>query len=288
LSDAGNVQVGPGNMDRLVERIATAHGMDLGMYRRPYLERRFAARMRAVGIQSYRRYGDLLDTDPTEFAKLLDVLTINVTEFFRDEVVWDSIRSTVIPELIERKSQSRSPVIRAWSAGCATGEEPYSLAMLLLDSVKSAKSNLAVSVLATDIDPQALSFAKEAVFEASRAKSVSPDYRSKFTEVTDPGYFRLVQEVRDVIRFRKMSLFVDTPVRVIDILLCRNVFIYIDRRQQEHVVRNFVKALSPSGYLVLGRSEKLPPAALELLEPVDGRERIYRKRGRNSVRPGDR
>ncbi len=280
MSDAEKPQPNRGNIDRLITRISDAHGIDLSLYRKAYLERRLATRMRAIGVTSYRRYGDLLDSDPAEYARLLDTLTINVTEFFRDSAVWGSLRRNVMPELIERKRESRNRAIRIWSAGCATGEEPYSVTMMLLDMLGAEAPEFAVSVLASDIDPGAIARAKQGVYDKAKARGIPADYRLRFTRSVDSTHLAITDEVRDVIRFRKMSLFDDIPVKVIDLVLCRNVFIYFDREQQARVLENFNRAMSPGGYLVLGRSEKLSDAASTLLEPVDGNERIYRKRGR--------
>ncbi|PKQ15446.1 MAG: hypothetical protein CVT67_09510 [Actinobacteria bacterium HGW-Actinobacteria-7] len=280
MAEAEETAANRGSIDRLIRRISDAHGIDLALYRQPYLERRLAARMRVLGLTSYRRYGDLLEGDPAEYARLIDTLTINVTEFFRDSTVWDSIRRTVVPDLVTRKRDSRNRSIRVWSAGCATGEEPYSVAMLLLDILGDDAAHFATSVLATDIDPNALAKAKAGVFDKAKYKGVTADYRLRFTRAHGNAHFEVADEVRDVIRFRKMSLFDDIPVRVIDLVLCRNVFIYFDRQQQARVLENFNRAMTPGGYLVLGRSEKLSDAASTWLEPVDGNGRIYRKRER--------
>jgi chemotaxis methyl-accepting protein methylase len=236
--------------------------------------------MRALHVTSYRRYGDVLDSDPAEYPRLLDTLTINVTEFFRDSEMWSSLRRNVLPELIERKRESRNRAIRIWSAGCATGEEPYSVTMMLLDMLGTEAHKFNVSVLASDIDPSAIARAKQGVYDKAKARNLPADYRLRFTRPTGSTHFTMADEVRDVVRFRKMSLFDDIPVKVIDLVLCRNVFIYFDREQQARVLANFDRAMSPGGYLVLGRSEKLSDVASTLLEPVDGNERIYRKRGR--------
>jgi chemotaxis methyl-accepting protein methylase len=280
VPDAEKAQLGKGNIERLISRVSEAHGINLSLYRQPYLERRLAARMRVVGISSYRRYGDLLDSDPSEYSRFLDTLTINVTEFFRDAEMWASLRRNVLPELISRKRATRNRSIRIWSAGCATGEEPYSVTMMLMDALGADLSDFAVSVLATDIDPSALARARQGVFETHKARHIPADYRLRYTASAGPAQFKLADDVRAMIRFRKMSLFDDTPVRVVDLVLCRNVFIYFDREQQARVMAHFVHAMAPGGYLVLGRSEKLSDAAAGVLQAVDGGERIYRKRGR--------
>jgi chemotaxis protein methyltransferase CheR len=277
VSESGSAQVFRGSIDRLIGKINESRGIDLGLYRRAYLERRIAARLRTLDLHSYRQYADLLDADPTEYQQLIDTLTINVTEFFRDRVVWDSIRRNVVAPMIKLKLAGRSRTIRAWSAGCATGEEAYSIAMMLIDALGDQASRFLLSVTATDLDPVALGKAERAVFDLEALKHIPPNYQVRFTKTLDTSTFEITREVRERVRFQQFSLFDEPPIRAIDLLLCRNVFIYFDREQQARVIVNFRECLARGGCLVLGRSEKLPPEALSWLEAVDGKERIYRK-----------
>ncbi len=269
-----------GSLDKLIARIDDARGLDLSSYRRSYLERRIAARLRVAGVHSYRQYGDLLEADPHEYERLIDTLTINVTDFFRDKVVWDSLVRKALPELIASKQGGRTKTIRVWSAGCATGEEPYSLAMMLLGELGDAAKEYSISITATDLDADALARAERGVFAKERRRHIPPSYQVRFTRNVDGGSFEVLPEVRRLVRFQRMSLFDPTPLRVIDLVTCRNVFIYFDHDQQARVLENFWRALTRGGYLVLGRSEKLQPEAAQLFEHVDGKERIYRKPAR--------
>ncbi len=277
MTDAGSAQAYRGSLDRLIAQVQEVKGIDLAQYRRAYLERRLAARMRTLGVHSYRQYLEVLDGNPEEYTKLLDMLTINVTDFFRDEVVWDQIRRVVMPSIVEAKTQGRNRTIRMWSAGCATGEEPYSLAMMMLDVLGKDAHKFLVSVIATDLDPLALEFAQEAVYPRERGKRITPTHQVRFTEAYDKASFRISPEVRRMVRFSKSSLFDDAPMRVIDLILCRNVFIYFDRDQQTRVLDNFHRSLARGGYLILGRSEKLSPDAAHMFEYVNGKERVFRK-----------
>ncbi len=277
LPDASGSQLYRGNIDKLISRVNDARGIDLGLYRRAYLERRIAARMRVLELHSYRQYADRLDQDSGEYAQLLDTLTINVTEFFRDKVVWDQIKRNVLPPLIEAKRTGRNRTIRIWSAGCATGEEPYSIAMALLDALGPEAPRFLISVTATDLDPEALAKAERGVYDSAMLKRIAPGYQVRFTRMAGPGTFEIVPEVRKLVRFQQRSLFDEAPLRVIDLVMCRNVFIYFDRAQQARVLDNFYRSLNRGGYLVLGRSEKLSPEAAIAFEAIDGKERIYRK-----------
>jgi chemotaxis methyl-accepting protein methylase len=266
-------------MDRLIVRVRESRGIDLSMYRKAYLERRLAARMRVVGVDTYRKYADLLEGDPSEYRRFLDVLTINVTEFYRDQAVWDVLSSQVIPDILASKKEGRSRTIRIWSAGCATGEEPYSLVMLLLDALGPQLSRVHLSVLATDLDQSALARAQAGVFSREKLSRIPPEYQLRFTRELNEEQFEIVPEVRGHVRFTRASLFDDAPARAVDLVLCRNVFIYFDREQQERVLENFGRAMARGGYVVLGRSERLSGTATALFEPINGKERVYRRRG---------
>lgn len=280
VSEVASVQAYRGSLDKLIAKIDDARGLDLSLYRRTYLERRIAARLRVVGLHSYRQYADLLDADPHEYDRLVDTLTINVTEFYRDKVVWDVVRARILPEIIARKTQHGAKNIRLWSAGCATGEEPYSLAMMLLDTLGSSASAFSISVTATDLDPEALAKAERGVFRKDRIKRIPSSYQVRFTKSVDDETFEIVPEVRKLVRFQRMSLFDPSTIRAIDLVTCRNVFIYFDHEQQEKVLDTFWGSLGAMGYLVLGRSEKLQPVAAKRFEAIDGKERIYRKPAR--------
>ncbi|GAB4281414.1 MAG: protein-glutamate O-methyltransferase [Coriobacteriia bacterium] len=266
----------PGNIDRLLRKIGEERGLDLGQYRRSYVERRIATRMRAVGCRTYMRYARYLDEHPEEWHKLLDTLTINVTEFFRDPEVYEEFARTVVPSLLAEKERRRQRMVRVWSAGCATGQEPYSIAMSVLWAMKGWREHFYLNVLATDLDPEALRKAKEAHYPREQLASIPPKYRTRFVEPTADG-FRLTREVTDVVRFRQLNLFEDDPIHVVDVIFCRNVFIYFTREQQMRVLEKFWSSLHRGGYLVLGRSEKLSGETAQRLELVNARLRIYRK-----------
>lgn len=279
MAEPGSGQAYRGSIEKLIAKIGNARGIDLGNYRRPYLERRIAARLRVVGLHSYRQYADLLDANPAEYDELMGTITINVTDFFRDKAVWDAL-CPILERLVEEKRDGRSRTLRVWSAGCSTGEEPYSIAMLLLDLLGEQAADFIVSVTATDLDPDVLAFAELGVYSRERLRRIPPAYQVRFVRKVDSDRFELTPEVKRLVRFREQSLFEPAPFRVMDLVMCRNVFIYFDREQQARVLDNFWGSLARGGYLVLGRSEKLGPEAAGRFESVVGRERIYRRPAR--------
>lgn len=279
MTEAGQAPVYRGNLEKLVAAIRVERGIDLGEYRRAYVERRLAARMRAVGVHSYRQYTELLAGDDDEFHALMDTLTINVTEFFRDRPVWDIIKRKVLTDLIAQKTSGRSRTIRVWSAGCATGEEPYSLAMLLLDVLGAEASRYLVSVTGTDLDPKALATAEKGIYPVDSLRRIPASYQVRFMQ-TNGSFVEMAPEVKRIVRFSQYNLFEPSAIRMVDLLVCRNVFIYFDRDRQAKVLDNFYDSLARGGFLVLGRSEKLSPESAARLEVIDGRERVYRKPAR--------
>lgn len=266
-----------GNLSRLLEKVYAERGLDLKQYRTRYLERRVAVRLNAVGVRSYQQYAAFLDKNPGEYACLLDTLTINVTQFFRDPSVFEAFRRDIVPALLEAKAARKQRLVRVWSAGCATGEEPYSLAMSMLDGIRRTKSNSALlTVIGTDIDRKALAVAKRAEYPVRELQHIPKHDRQLYVEPAGE-VFRIKPEVTRVCRFQYLNLFEDEPIHGIDVVFCRNVFIYFNRADQERMIDAFWSALTRGGYLVLGRSERMAPALAKRFETVNSRERVFRK-----------
>lgn len=276
VEHSGADQVYRGNLERLVQKIDVARGIDLANYRRQYLERRLAARLRTLGLHSYRQYGDYLDANPDEYQRLLDTLTINVTEFFRDAAVFDVFRKEIVPLMIREKVNTRHRMIRVWSAGCATGEEPYSITMSFLEGLGPKRREFLLSVIATDLDETALRTARTAEYNNDKLRGIPGPLQVKYLQM-GPESFTMSPEVTRHVKFRRLNLFSDRPMTMVDVIFCRNVFIYFTREQQAEVLEQFWSSLSRGGFLVLGRSEKLAASVADRFELYNGRERIYRK-----------
>ncbi len=265
-----------GSLQRFTEALRDARGVDLDFYRPRYVERRIATRLQALGLLTYRQYLARLSDDPAEFDRLMSALTINVTQFFRDSSTFDSLRKLVVPTLLERARPDGNRTVRVWSAGCATGQEAYSIAMSLLAAGVTTEAGFGLHVLGTDIDPAALERARLAEYTPAEIAEIPPELRSRFSEPAGDGD-RLTAEVTSACRFVRASLFDPAPVRGCDIVLCRNVFIYLRHEQQLALAERFRGALRPGGVLVLGRSERLRAGEGQPFEALDARERIYRK-----------
>jgi len=271
-----NTRIYRGNLTRLVQKVDQERGIDLGQYRPQYVERRVATRLRSLGLHSYRQYVDYLDTHDDEYALLLDTLTINVTDFFRDATVFQAFQRDIVPALLAQKAAQRQRLVRAWSAGCATGEETYSIAMTLVDAIGENDSGFLMTVLGTDLDEAALRKAREARYSIDKLQNIPRAFQVKYLE-EHGDMFRVRPEIARHVKFRRLNLFSDRPISVVDVIFCRNVFIYLGREQQARILEQFSSALARGGYLVLGRSEKMAPQVAQRFELVNGRERIYRK-----------
>jgi chemotaxis protein methyltransferase CheR len=279
MQQVGADTVYRGNIGRLLTKVAEERGLDLTQYRSAYVERRIAARLRVLNLHTYRQYAKLLDSSPEEYAKLLDAMTINVTDFFRDPPVYNLFRTRIVPEIIERKTRSRHRMIRVWSAGCATGEEPYSLAMSFLSALGKDAPGFMLTVVATDLDPNAIATAGKAVYDIAKLKHIPKADQMRFCDVdVEAGTFRIKPEVTKHVKFRRLNLFTDEPIHVVDVIFCRNVFIYFTREQQAKVLTGFAESLTHGGYMVLGRSEKMAASVADSFELVSGRDRTYRKK----------
>lgn len=265
-----------GNLKRLLDKVRDERGLDMAQYRPRYVERRLAARLHALNLHTYRQYAAYLDQHVDEYAKLLDTLTINVTQFFRDPTVFELFRKDILPALLAEKAARHQRMIRVWSAGCATGQEPYSLAMAFLAEIDGPESNVLLSILGTDLDRNALAVARTAKYDLSLVDQIPRLDQHRYIDIHS-DHFSIKPEVTRLCKFEYLNLFEDKPIHVVDVIFCRNVFIYFNREEQERVLGVFWSALSRGGYLVLGRSERIGPQVEHDYELVSGRERIYRK-----------
>ena len=262
----------------LARKISQGSGIPLQAYKDKCIRRRIAVRMRACGVHSYADYQALLDRTPGEYQRLRDALTINVTRFFRNPETWALLRRTLLPELCAADRRE----LRAWSAGCSSGEEPYSLAMLVADCLADAgrPDRLEQVVIdATDVDRESLERARAACYGRDSLAETPGDLLRRHLQPVGLHY-RLSDRVRRTVHVRPHDLTTEPPPRSgYHLILCRNVLIYFDRLMQERLFSTFAGALAPGGYLVLGKVETMLGPAREQLTLVDPRERVYRRSG---------
>jgi chemotaxis methyl-accepting protein methylase len=261
----------------LAERIAGRSGLDMGAYKDRCLRRRIAARMRACGAHSYTEYLEVLDQRPEELDRLLDALTINVTKFFRNPETWAWVGEHLLPGLLN----AREGALRAWSAGCASGEEAYTLAMLaaiVLERMDRSAWLPRVRIDATDIDRESLERAAAGRYDPRAFSESDPAMPARYCRLAGDGQLEVLPEYRSLVTVRRLDLTGEAPPATgYDLICCRNVLIYFDRPTQERLMHLFADALGPGGILVLGKVETILGHARSRFEMVEPRERIYRK-----------
>ena len=218
----------------------------------------------------------MLDTDATEYDRLIQTLTINVTKFFRNPEAFACVAQKVVPELWT----SKSPLIRVWSAGCATGEEPYSLAMLFREhalTVRDVRGLDRLRIIGSDIDREALAAASRGQYDPAAFLDTAPAVRERYFP-QENGKHTVVPEIRNLVAFEQRDLLAGKgPGGRLHLIVCRNVIIYFTRVTQERLFEVFHELLLPGGFLVLGKVETLLGKSRELFAPVSSRDRIYRR-----------
>ncbi len=258
----------------LLGKIARDRAFACAHYKDTCLRRRIAARLRARGVHSYAEYAQVLDADAGEYDTLIDALTINVTRLFRNWETYAAVARTVIPALWAQPA----PSIHVWSAGCATGDEAYSLAILFhRHATRLGQMGRAsrVRVLGTDIDRASLAAAERGSFTEPAFAETPPELRAAYFSHTTPA--RIVPTVHAMTRFERRDILSDPPPPNQHVICCRNVIIYFQRAAQEELLPRLHAALVPNGYLVLGKVEMLFGAARSLFAPVDARARVFQR-----------
>lgn len=249
-------------------------GHDFRHYKRATVLRRIERRMQVRQVHTLPEYRDVLESDANEYKALLDDMLIGVTNFFRDREAFESLEREVIPELFKDKGPTDE--VRAWVAACATGEEAYSLAMLMADQAALSEHPPAFQVFASDIDDHAIDVARAGSYPASIITDVAPARLRQYFNKDDDRY-RTRKSLRDRILFASHNLLRDPPFSRLDLVSCRNLLIYLNRDVQLRVLQTFHFALKPGGYLFLGSSESAESVS-EFFIPVDKKNRIYRAR----------
>ena len=262
-----------GTLGNLLEFIKSTRGFDFTGYKRSSIERRVVKRMSEVGVERYEDYIDYLELHAGEFAELFNALLINVTGFFRDPHTWEHLADTIIPQLVDVNGADMP--LRIWCAGCASGEEPYTVAMIVARAIGDDAFRERVKIYATDVDEEALDQGRLGTYLPRQVEDVPADALERFFERTDQRYvFR--KDLRRAVIFGRNDLVQDAPISRIDLLVCRNTLMYFTAETQAQVLRRFHFGLADNGVLLLGRSEMLITHA-ELFTPIDLKWRMFRK-----------
>lgn len=260
----------------ILAALRTRTGHDFRHYKQATVLRRIERRMQVNALRDMPSYARFLQSTPEETPALLADMLIGVTNFFRDREAFEALERDILPSLFEQKAHCEDKSIRVWAAACSTGEEAYSLAMLLADQadVSGTKGDIQTQVFATDIDDRALETARTGLYPEAILTDVPPPRLRQYF-IKEQNHFRMQKELRERILFARHNILRDPPFSRLDLISCRNLMIYLDRDIQVEVLRMFHFALNPGGYLFLGSSETAD-ACSQLFTPVDKKNRIYR------------
>jgi chemotaxis protein methyltransferase CheR len=228
-------------------KVFTKTKLDLSLYKERQMKRRIESLISRHALTSFEAYFKLLETDKNAFDEFVNYLTINVSEFYRNPSQWDALREDIIPALLKR---TKRPKI--WSAACSTGEEPYSLVMCLSEFVPLKD----IKILAVDFDDEALNKAKIGMYTDKSIKNVPPQYVTRFFEPVGKG-FRIKDEVKNCVEFKKMNLLLDEYPKGYDLIVCRNVMIYFTEEAKDEMYKKFYASLVNDGYFFVGSTEQI-------------------------------
>ncbi len=259
-------------------KLVANHGLDLHGYKVSTLERRIRKRMAKLGLSTFTDYGEVLRLDPAEESTLLNTILINVTEFFRDPQAWEFLRTEALPKLLRGLRQG--DVLRCWSAGCANGEEPYSLAIMLAELLGDRLVGLDVKIYGTDVDEESLTLARRGEYSAHELRRIPRHLRERY--FTGAGPFRISRDIRRMLVFGRSNILLDAPISHCSLILCRNLLIYFDPPAQQQIVEKLNYALDPGGVLFLGTAESKLGNSNHLV-PLHSRWRIFQKKQLQSV-----
>jgi two-component system, chemotaxis family, CheB/CheR fusion protein len=261
--------------EALIEYVKDARAFDFSGYKRPSLRRRFEKRLQAVGAESFEDYADYLEANPDEFFELFDTLLINVTSFFRDAPSWEFLASDVIPRVAAHEG-----TIRVWTPGCASGEEPYTVAMLLAEAMGAEEFAERTKIYATDLDDDALRGGRHAVYSEKQVAPVGSDLLERYFVRNGEG-FQFRPDLRRTVVFGRHDLVRDPPISHVGLLVCRNTLMYFNAETQRRILSNFHFALRTDGFLFLGKSEVMLTRT-RLFMPFDLRRRVFVKAGEDA------
>ena len=263
-------------LKKIIDFIFQRKELDLESYRRNFLVRRLSLRLQATKSEGPREYLKLLWEDPQEISRFLDNLSINVTEFFRDPEVFEAFRKTALRDILTRKQGSCRKVIRLWSAGCANGEEAYSLAITAALEL-GERSDFRVKVWGRDIDEAALEKAGKGEYAAQSLQKIDKRILGKYFIPANNNSYRICDKVRQMVEFKRCNLADEPPFKLLDAIFCRNVMIYLSRPQKDDLFSRFHCLLNPGGYLVLSKVETLWEK--NRFQTILPKEKIYQKIG---------
>lgn len=267
----------------LLKSIFENNKLDISRFKIQFLKRRIERRMQIKEISDFNKYLNLLENNSIELTYLFESLSINVTSFFRDTAVFNALRAIIVPKILSNIENDK--MISVWSAGCASGEEPYSIAILLNDVFGVSKKigiskNIGIHVKATDINDKAIDFAQTGQYPSKFLEHLSEDLKKKYfikIENHDDSKYEIISKIKNLVDFETMDI-LSSPENTYDVIFCRNVLIYYEKDAQELILKKFHNCLKKEGYLVLGSDEILIGKNTEnIFYPVMPNEKVFQK-----------
>lgn len=262
------------DFEHLKKKVSKILEFDCRNYSNTFLVRRIDSRLRANSLKTYKEYADFLDKNPEEHKKLDKELTIHVTDFFRDQAMWDVFIKSVIPKLIEEKGSNKR--IRVWSAGCSSGEEPYSIAMCFHEVLKDKVSEYNIKIVGTDYDSETIKKAKAGVYPESKLKDLDDSFVRKYFEKKGNNY-HVLPDIKSIVDLQKGDIFSPIKPRNNDIIFCRNTVIYFEKDAKTNLYLDFYENLNKGGFFIMGKTEILLGESRNIFKVFDGAERIFVK-----------
>jgi chemotaxis protein methyltransferase CheR len=267
-------QISEKDLQEIKNFVLKKRGMDLSYFKSTFLARRINVRMKILNISNTSEYAQLLNSNPDEIGSLYDSLSINVTKFYRDKQVWQVFSNKVIPNLINLVKPNDT--IRVWSCGCASGEEPYSLAIMFSEALKNTKLNF--KILATDINSHAIRDARNGNYTSDNLKNLDDILITKYFKKIASDQYQVTKEIKDLVSFNLGDI-TTFPASYMDVIFCRNLLIYYGKDAQDLIFKKCFNVLKPNRFLVLGMDETLWGHKLQdSFIPFNPRNRIYQKK----------
>src|SRR5437899_2014752 len=273
------------DLGRIFLSLKKQMGVDFSAYKESTLIRRIQRRMALHRIEKISQYARFLRDNKKEIEALFDDLLINVTRFFRDKALFRALKKRFLPTLLKNKSKDRQPELRAWVPGCATGEEVYSLAICILETLGRGPSKMRVQIFGTDLSESVIEHARLGIFSSAIEKDVSPARLKRFFVKRD-GTYQIHRNVRDICTFARQYITADPPFSRLDLISCRNVLIYLSSELHKRCIPQFHYALNPGGFLILGPAESVGMYD-ELFKLADKKNKIYTKEAKTGPRAAD-
>lgn len=264
--------------NKIIHYLSCGKGINLSSFKVNYLKRRIYFRAVALRFTEINAYWQYLIVNESEVNRFRDLLTVNVTSFFRNPDVFDTIKRHVIPDVFKEKQDNKEKFIKILSIGCATGEEPYSIAIILKEHFSEEMKIVKPYILGIDFDSQSIIHAQNGIYENQKVANLPDVLKKKYFAIIDYRHYKIKEEIRNMVIFRQDDIFMKDLKKFWDIVFCRNVMIYINSQSQEILLNKIVSASKTGSYLVLGKSEGLFGKLRAFYYPKYPKERIYIKR----------